>query len=273
MSLAQEYLDNPPDLSVAVPDQLEYLKVVNDAVLSQLKLSPETFAERYVFEVDPTKIIQEQIEAGHLDAETAFDVGEENLPKVPTWIEWPTSNAKFGVVTVLSDGTFTFLVVARYNNTNAPVAICSHSKEKPWHFTWLVGGKPLEIDEPGRSVLQTIFCGIWAAFFLLSVPRACEIKEVTWDKKKQKAREKAGKLPLLELKRTIVHLGKPNARYEGGKDRRDEGGHAGRRLHRVHSFLRTYQKGRETPKVSFVDSHWRGDASLGVLLHEKVVRK
>jgi len=73
---------------------------------------------------------------------------------------------------------------------------------------------------------------------------------------------------------TKVGIGSPHYRSNTGgrKPLESEEAHH-KRLHRVVGHFRTYREGREQPKISFVPQHWRGDAALGVLLHERVVKK
>jgi len=108
--------------------------------------------------------------------------------------------------------------------------------------------------------------------FLLSLPRAVEIVPYVPDYKLQRARAKRGRLPILEHKTVKLNLGVAVKRSEcGGYSEGIGGTGPQKRLHRVLGHIRTYREGvcgREAPRRTWVPSHWRGDASLGVVIHD-----
>ena len=88
-------------------------------------------------------------------------------------------------------------------------------------------------------------------------------------------RERTG-LPMVEYKRVVMKIGVGAPSYPHKAQQHIDGESEEarrRRLHRVVGHFRTYRQGREQPKVAFVPQHWRGNAELGILLHEREVKQ
>jgi hypothetical protein len=113
------------------------------------------------------------------------------------------------------------------------------------------------------------------ALFLLNVPRVSEVRESVASAKLQKARARRGKMPLLELKHVKLMIGRGGVRYTNRGDLARRPGESveehRKRLHQVIGHFRTYVKNREAPRVSWVPPHWRGDATKGIVLHERTI--
>jgi len=124
------------------------------------------------------------------------------------------------------------------------------------------------------STQRSLLMEIAELLFLLNTPRVSETKTHVISPKLQKARLRRRKLPLLEFKRVKVLLGAPHIRYPKGTsipgETREE---RHRRLHQVTGHFRHYLQGRDKPHVAWVPPHWRGDAQLGVVMHDRHIVK
>lgn len=105
--------------------------------------------------------------------------------------------------------------------------------------------------------------------FLINTPRVCEVRAGGFGPRKKKVQERTGKT-FIELKMMKVLVGIGSPRYERGPNQ-DVNEGIRHKLHRVIGHFRTYREGRTAPKISFVPEHWRGDAHLGMVLHERKV--
>jgi hypothetical protein len=140
-------------------------------------------------------------------------------------------------------------------------------------LTWVHPAVRRESDNGEPNKASLIVQDLFYIMFLINVPRVCEISEIKHDAKLQKCRQKAGKMPLIEYKQMILRIGVGGTRAAHRNGSGVTSDHPdGRRLHEVIGHFRTYTKDRETPMVSYVPHHWRGDPEKGIVLHERVVR-
>jgi hypothetical protein len=123
------------------------------------------------------------------------------------------------------------------------------------------------------NFVQSILIDISCLLFLLNTPRATETIEHRWPEKLQKARRKRNKVPLVEFKKILVRIGSPQPKIVRHPNL-SAGHDARRRLHQVIGHFRTYTKHHEDkPLVAWVNQHWRGDAELGIVLHERNIKQ
>ncbi len=122
-------------------------------------------------------------------------------------------------------------------------------------------------DYFGCTVVEAL-CGL----FLLQQPKVVSVEEIEHGPKLQRARAKRGKLPLLEYRRVQIKIGTIAKRSNASASRVDSDDAAGRRrYHRVLGHFRVY--GRETPDphALWIEPYFRGDPSLGIVLHERTL--
>lgn len=308
MTLAQNYIERGTWNKTGDTD-LDQMKCWAHGLLRGGLLLPtspdparaESCAERYVFDEDVNVFVSSLVKAGSVSDKVIRETAK--LSRASCWFEQPitwttdegrTTHGRIGMfVTPVKDAAILesnplekyFLVAAAENEllpTPLLMALLSFpappwpASERGTAFTpfFLFDKKNSAMNETDTKLAQQLIFDLLDFLFLLNTPRVCEVKTVSWNAKKQKARERSGKLPLVELKRTTIRIGKPAVRYENGHrevPEVDEPGHR-KRYHRVMPFFRTYREGREVPKVSLVDEHWRGDPLKGIVLHEKVIK-
>jgi hypothetical protein len=261
-------------------------------------------AERFVFDENPYEVVSSLVGAGQVD--TIIPVRTARAPTTVSWIEWPAQmgkgeHIKLGALLDQNwhppgnpNQNMLILALGRQNSIDArPVAVV-YVSAMPFQLDanggfnigvrWALGTTYDEVEGDLREVVPPdiqrelmILVYEWVdALFLLTVPRACELREARPSTKLQKARARAGKLPLVEVKRVVLRIGRGAPRYARSTDPSDALGsdaRDGRRLHAVMGHMRTYEKGRSAPLVTWVPEHWRGDAELGVVLHEREVRR
>jgi hypothetical protein len=268
-------------------------------------------AERYQFEgLDPAGDVHAHICDGNLTDELVF--ASAHMPVNLAWIEWTAEreirdtgikqkvplavllDAHSGLNTALdvtigipapADNSIYGVLYARRSNDPTlitPVMVFTvlggfdtqDQVEVVW--SWHDAERD-RIDYTDQQVLDTqrsLLMEIAELLFLLNTPRVSETKTHVISPKLQKARLRRRKLPLLEFKRVKVLLGAPTIRYPKGTsipgETREE---RHRRLHQVTGHFRHYLQGRDKPHVAWVPPHWRGDAQLGVVMHDHHIVK
>lgn len=255
------------------------------ALQSRNILEIQGLAERYVFEHDPTRPIRELVKSGQI--ENSLILETIRLVCSPMWIEMPVTydSGRTGKVGIMMEN--------RSGRTVYAIICDGKTMREPWtcgHFSTLElpsarYGTSLEVHswctpvmkatEANAHEINLYFRDAMDALFALSTPRVCETSLVSYSPRLQRARERRGKAPFLEYRRVRMVLGVGQTRYQrSGSDARNQTDDvAHRKLHRVVDHVRVYREGRETPKITFVPEHWRGDPELGVVLHERHVVK
>lgn len=247
-------------------------------------------AEQFVFDEDVTPIVHSLVRQGKIDEVTMASVC--TLPASNTWIEWPVPEHQVKLGYLLStnlwdDGMVvvkpqvTIVMCMAHNGRGIPIGLLSLPRmpidlrtevEMISVYWWY--DKNVQNDDVQAEIMAYLW-DVFYGVFLIMTPKVCEVRQVTHSEKLQRNRAKHGKLPLVEYKRMSVKVGVGNPRYVGYTSPKGDMYMADRhhRLHRVIGHFRTYVSGRERPKVSFVPEHWRGDAELGIVLHERHVKK
>jgi hypothetical protein len=144
---------------------------------------------------------------------------------------------------------------------------------------WFIDGISKDRREQAADTLLD-FCD---ALFLINTPRVSEIKKHVPSEKLQKARVRSGKLPMIEYRQVNITVGVGPTHYTNKQSAaplvRQEGESVEaferrrRRLHRVIPHFRTYRNDDGTAKrVVPIAEQWRGDASLGVVLHDRKIK-
>lgn len=250
-------------------------------------LQMRRLAERYVFEDSPSDAVQEIRRMGG-DLDYGIVLESAGLVNNPVWLEMPVRYDDSGrrvrlgamieqdgdknlIVFVLKDPEILDgrpLVMGYVSCPSFPLQ-CDHNKIPIDVHAWCTRQRP-SADDVGTYIFD-----VTDALFLLCTPRTHETREIRHDRKLQVARERRGKPPLLEYRRVSLFLGKTRAHSGGGGG----GGGGKKAAHRVSGHVRVYRKVygkdemRERPLIKFVPEHWRGDAKLGVILHERTVKR
>jgi hypothetical protein len=125
-----------------------------------------------------------------------------------------------------------------------------------------------DVDACEQFVQELVDC-----LFLITVPRVVEYRDAAFGPRKEKVQRATGK-PLVEFKRVHITIGAPDVRSKAGADYshslEKEAAEGGRRYHRVGPFFRTYRKRqKDGPKVVMLDTFWRGNPELGIIIKEK----
>jgi hypothetical protein len=261
---------------------------------SDLRLAASQCAERYVFDEDAPTITRALVDSGAITNALVFD--SMRLPASNIWIEYPledqteTDIMRIGLMvgsvprndTVLA-GMRTMLAIVGQTKTSVavvglmtlpegPVILGKTKVDLHWFLHYLAGSKSSsEADHDCKMfVYDLIDC-----LFLINTPRVCEMRESSFGSNRKVRPKDKPPLPLVEYKRVLLKVGVGTPQYKKNGNvpgvETDEARH--RRLHRVVGHFRTYREGRAQPKVSFVPQHWRGDAELGILLHEREVKR
>jgi hypothetical protein len=252
------------------------------------------YAERFVFQDDVPSVVSGFEEQGALHWPEARKTLHH--PAHIYWVEWK-HKYEDNIVTI---GVMVDTVLMRWRYPDSPVLMvfCASvsggraepfcamlTQDMPIEFPcwikvpWLslngLDGQPETQEDLNEA--QSLFYDFMYTLFMIVTPRVTEVVEVSHSPKLQKARAKSRKFPLLEYKKCQLQIGHSGVRYRTRSDvarlpGETEAEHH-KRLHQVIGHFRTYTKGREQPRISWVPPHWRGDAKLGILVHERTVSK
>ena len=294
MTLAQDYLERGV---VYRMEGSEVKQNCHQVIVEHLKSIGEdpskakSYAEQFVFDEEVPYVVGQLVDGGHIDVDSI--IAMSRLPSSSTWVEWPvdvenTIGCKMGI-----------LFVDQVMRTPAGINYCGlffiMRTEKDGHVGCF-GAAGIPIPYTFGKNIATAFWKDWDgvgqlpekiakdikafifdaldALFLLMTPRVCELRHQAYSPKANRRRTVAGKLPLVEYKHVILRVGVGSPRYvqSGGGPTVLTREHAHKRLHRVIGHFRTYRQHRETPLVSFVPEHWRGDVELGVVLKTRHVK-
>lgn len=146
-----------------------------------------------------------------------------------------------------------------------------------YHFTTLdefARDKGYQSDT--RNMVDELVFGL----FLITQPRTIETQDHVHAYKQQRARVKLGKPPLIDYRRVNIKIA--TGKRQGGVDTRQDhatiqntSGGGRKQYHHVLGHFRHYgvTDKRKEAHTTWIDDHWRGDPSLGVILHERNVKR
>jgi len=303
--LAQEILElDTVDLSESYPNRrraISMLAYIQEHLTGgKIKGRPIPRAERFVFEESPTRAMERLIEVGQIEYPSILPT--LRYPFESMWFEWPIEQdglkGREGIhvdsrfVGSTGEGAWKgfnsllpvrMSLIRRFDGAGVPVNVfpVAHGLYAPLpreegegdqvrkHFSLRKEmGVDLEHDDDEFAYLRT---AVEVAIFLLITPRVAQQHEVTHGPAIQKKRVMRGKPPLVDYKRVTLTVGvrsptSPRSAISSGNAA------AQRKLHPVMGHFRTYTEGRETPKISWVLPHWRGDPELGVVHRTRNVK-
>lgn len=292
MSLAQTIIDHPflphdadAKARAALDYVLDHLRPPQDP---RSAISYQRVAERFSFSEDPGEVAKRLRAQGQVSADVMRRTARMPAPTV--WMEWPIEMTEGGpgrmgaLLDQLPSGGIAVMGVLLIwdNRAAAPyfaMRICDLPKKNPgeeleaW-ISWMMGHDSKSDD--AKTEATQLGWDVVGALFLLTTPRVCEIRPQPKSHRLQKARERRGRPPLVEVKQVTLNVGIGRPRYERGDcapSARHEADARHRRLHPVLGHMRTYEKGRETPHVTWVPHHWRGDPELGIVIHDHIVKE
>lgn len=241
----------------------------------------DQLAERFSFDdCDPGALSLEIRRTGRVSGRVMAMT--TRLPADCVWLEWHPDDDE-GRVGYLAEnasaGKISIVVVLQIRDSACPVMVMELDVEHlsdaggPRGTLWWCDAQDRSAAELQRD-MRAFAWELMGALFLINTPRVSEFREHVPSAKLQRRRDKAGKPPLLEIRKVKVVIGRPTVRYErspgGAAPSPDDESH--RRLHQVIGHFRTYVKRHgDSPRVAWVPAHWRGDASLGVILHDRHV--
>jgi hypothetical protein len=274
MALAKVALD--PDMPV-VTEEIVHAKATKFAFTDD---APYTVIELIKNGSIPKMVV---VNTAHLPAAITWIEWKENHPQVKggyqiggLWIkgtEWskivpaqPLSwEEKFGSILTLYDNAMGFC---------APIACCwlpplPITYENPeairrWSCT--------DDDDEDNKWISTTLGAVLNALFLINTPRVCTVQQVQHCAKKQKARQKAGKKPLVEYRQLTLRVGVGATAYKSNnRNISDVSSGLKRKYHNVIGHFRTItNKGAQ--RAVYVDEHWRGDVAKGVIFRDRTVK-
>lgn len=237
-------------------------------------------ADRFVFDEDVTVPMDSMLESKAVTVPQIY--AASRWPSDKVWCEMPGTVDKrlFGfLATRLPDGRRRVISILEHSlllgDTGAPYPVCAFilpelpyvcegTKRPTITVLWdvlegnAVRWNTCEFAKEAGTVLTDML-------FMLSIPRVCEVREVMMRRGHNNRVEHV--LPRIEYKAVRLRVGKGSPRYEAQQPGESFEAYK-RRLHHVIGHFRTYVKGRDMPRLSWVEPHWRGDAERGVLLKE-----
>lgn len=259
---------------------------------SDLRRRADQCAERYIFDQDAPELTRGLVESKAIDYKLVWE--SLRLPATNVWIEYPShSESESGLQRIglmvgsvmnhesVMASSLTLLAIAARNETRSkvlglvslPETRLTHGLSTihlHWFLDHVAGG---EDNLDAHHDVKLFVYDLIDALFLINTPRVCEMKTSSFGPRKQKIRERTGK-PLVEYRHVTMKIGVGAPQYKRSETVNETDAEASRRrLHRVVGHFRTYRENREAPRVSFVPQHWRSDAALGILLHERMVKR
>lgn len=265
---------------------------------SDLRLQSDQCAERYIFNEDAPAVTRALIENGSIEKGMVLETFR--MPATNVWLEFTPNDSVLSRIgymvgpvpeseSILTNYRLMIAIAAQSKNNSLTRTVGLLSLPEggfnlrfgaTLHLHWFMdymggGGRVSKEQKEIDSDAKMFFYDFVEAMFLINTPRVCELREASFGPRKQKIRDRTG-LPLVEYRRVVMKIGvgTPQYRSNGSRPQEEVESEANRRrLHRVVGHFRTYKEGREKPKVSFVPQHWRGNAELGILLHEREVKR
>jgi len=262
---------------------LNHAWTVHDYVLHALGGSgdPRDTADRFVFQQSPALAMARLIDSKALAVETLRT--SVKMPSTFLWIEFPEDtkrlNNHYRVAFLVGEGDDSILVTEVMDFGRgchpAPVSVMEFPL-LPWaaqsacSVLWCAAPNVQRAE-----LLKYAGSSVTGALFFLSVPRTIELREVK-SARIRRIHEKQV-YPDVEYKQVKLKIGGKHVQYVRREGESEAEYH--KRLHHVIGHFRTYthtygSKGvekRPVPKTVWIEPHWRGDASMGVLLREHII--
>lgn len=245
--------------------------------------SQSALAERFEFESDPCAVVRSLIGGGSLDwssvRETARPVASAQ------WTEWPCAARtrrdgwlREGALTYqYRDKTRVVQVIETTDGIAAPI-LCFSIEQMPRRSAGVEVHWSLCHERHDETLEQTVmvaYADLVEALFMICTPRVSDQTRERPPRHERRRALREHRLPPLEFVRVRMVVGEAPPRYASNSTaeerRREDEEYTRRRLHRVMGHFRVYEKGREQKLVSFVPEHWRGDAELGIVMHDRTV--
>ena len=259
-------------------------ETIVDEIRSQLVDADRYVFTEYLYEVLWEMVKNEQITMTML-------VQHAQFPNKPTWIEFKNESHGRQLVSgslivpqSIDSRLKIYNVMMPTDIKNTPIVMFKVLQDwKPrgddnYHMSLLYpsGGAEHEVDQWLQAHTRTMLF----ALFLVQQPRIVIQEDVKHDLKLQKSRAKSGKAPLLDYQRVYLKFGVLGSQVGIITKRADASfpkdvteATATKRYHHVIGHFRVYHRGTDHEIVSWIEPHWRGDASKGVLIKEHVISK
>ena len=265
----------------------------------------EHSAERIVVSDAITDLLIDMLNDGSLQIDQVLST--TRMPAPAVWVEWrdrdisfgvlleenlsKNGNVAVGVVVHKTDGTGRIPAVALAGQMPSmpQKKIARHEDGRSGFYlsvSWTYESESravLKGDlEEGAGEFRGVILTALFALFLMQHPKTIKTDLVVHDAKLQKKRLATNKLPLLEYTKIHIKIGENRTvRASSDKDRAraldnkpvEMTGHetiVRRRYHRVVGHFRTM---RRTGDVKWIDVHYRGDPTLGVVIRERNLEK
>lgn len=254
-------------------------------------------AEPFVFDAPPREVLEPRVQRGELSL-SIIAAGCRPVCEI-MWFEWPTTNFHATPANAHPD-----YPVGQKIEVNHLGHLCwtEANQLKMIHcvgFNRIQDGKvyavplmltsmplpPITFSDHGSTVKllwaesakrKEVFIAmaqdVLAALFLLCIPRTHSIETTHYSRTERRRALREG-IPLIEYKQVKLHVGGQPKADKSTEHRTVELGetYVPRRLHRVIGHFRVYHKGESNQLITFIPEHWRGDASLGIVMHEHQV--
>ena len=254
-------------------------------------VAPDDCAERFIFDVDPTVVTGQLIDSGAIDSKLVMET--VHFPATNFWIEFPHEEIRIGFMVGALGEREGFpeqqigvaMVACNSDHTNArccafvtiPRAEIMPNKTYATCF-WFLDKVSVQLSDHETEEIVYALYDLAHCLFMINTPRVSEHRVSTIGSHGKRALKDPTTFPAVEVKRMVLKVGVGAPRYPhssnpSGAMSVESADARHRRLHRVIGHFRTYREGRERPHVSYVPQHWRGDAEIGILLHERVVKK
>jgi len=252
-----------------LPHALQVWDYVHRSLLVQsgcvLLLEPERAAERFVFDHDPVRLVDDMCEHNKLDETAIWQC--QRTPTQRMWFEHTDYAGSMGLMVEIFPTNMAIVLVFE-SGTYTPMPACAfHTPRLPWHSgmrmtdVWTYDGKNSQ-SLTNLAAYYTASC-----LFLLNVPRLCEVRQSRSPHIVARGGDRTRTYPPVEYKRVTLTIGHGSPKYEGPQHSNITPGRR-HRYHHVIGHFRTYTKRQKSPKVIWISEQWRGDAKLGILLHE-----
>lgn len=292
-TLAQQFLTGARSpLSDGDDDAMRVMKEwTNDFVRKKLLLptssaGADEYAERFVFEVNAPEVVDDLIRAGSVSSRIIQET--TTLPWPNVWIEYPVKEesmkigflvaaARVGSTVLAAQRTMLAIVGGHGDNCRVVglATVKSLSRDATLLMHWYRDSSAPDLDEDDRSGFKQFAFEVMDCLFLINTPRVATTRPSSFGRRDKRTGLAPPDRPFVEYKRITLNVGVAAPRYDRAAGTADAAAREDarrRKLHRVIGHFRTYEKDRETPHVAFVPDHWRGDADLGIILHERTVK-
>jgi len=257
-------------------------------------------ADRVVFEEPLNEIMLEMIREKQIDLNMIYK--HVRLPCENIWMEWRDvhkgnhreSFDKMGVLLCPSSDTDLPLrmsiVVTSHDkllNIDATSILAVYDMALPPYangdiqakIQWSIDGREMtkvNVDT-WTMTLNLVMKSVLFGLFLLQQPKVIEHCDVKHPPKLQQKRRKHGKLDLLEYRRVKMRFGVLGSRVgvitgqSGGGNGNHYHGGGKKRYHLVLGHFRCYHRDTSSEHVIWIEPHYRGDPTKGMLIRERVL--